>query len=61
MKLTQADKLVVINVLKPNFEVKPYLDTIDGTILMLPYMYDLQKKDWNYQGLKKLFDVIINS
>ena len=58
MKLTQADKLVVVNVLKPNFEVKPYLVTIDGAILMLPYLYDIQKREWNYEGLKKLYSVL---
>lgn len=60
MKLTQADKLIVVNVLKPSFEVKPFLDTIDGAILMLPYLYDIQKKEWNYEGLKKLYGVLSN-
>ncbi len=59
MKLTQADKLVVVNILKPKYDVKPYNDTIDGAILVLPYLYDLERKEWNYEGLKKLYDILI--
>ena len=59
MKLTQADKLVVANVLKPKYNVKPYLETVDGAILVLPYLYDVDKSEWNYEGLKKLYNILI--
>lgn len=60
MKLTQADKLVVVNVLKPKFSVKPFNETIDGTILALPYLFDAVKEEFNFEGLKKLFDILID-
>lgn len=59
MKLTQADKLVIVNILKPKNDVKPYNETIDGAMLILPYLYDLGRKEWNYEGLRKLFDILI--
>ncbi|MCM1306529.1 MAG: hypothetical protein NC037_05895 [Bacteroides sp.] len=59
MQLTEADKLVVVNILKPKFDVKPYNETVNGAILTLPYLYDVEKACWNSEGLKKLFEVII--
>lgn len=59
MKLTQADKLVVVNVLKPKNSVKPYLETVDGALLVLPYLYDISNAEWNYEGLKKLYEILL--
>ena len=59
MKLTQADKLVVVNILKPKHSVKPYLETVDGAMLALPYLYDIDTATWNYEGLKKLYEILI--
>lgn len=59
MKLTQADKLAVVNILKSKNSDKPYLDTVDGAMLVLPYLYDIDKAKWNYEGLKKLYEILI--
>lgn len=59
MKLTQADKLIVVNVLKPKNSVKPYLETVDGALLVLPYLYDISNAEWNYEGLKKLYEILL--
>lgn len=59
MKLTQADKLVVVNILKSKNSVKPYLETVDGALLVLPYLYDISNAQWNYEGLKKLYEILI--
>lgn len=59
MKLAQADKLVVVNILKSQNSVKPYFETIDGAMLVLPYLYDINKAEWNYEGLKKLYEILI--
>lgn len=59
MELTQADKLIVVNILKPKNSVKPYLETVDGALLVLPYLYDIDNSAWNYEGLKKLYELLI--
>lgn len=59
MKLTQADKLVVVNILKSKNSDKPYFDTVDGALLVLPYLYDIDKAEWNYEGLKALYEILI--
>lgn len=37
-KLTQADKLVVVNILKPKYDVQPYFETVNDAVLVLLYL-----------------------
>ncbi|MDE6597779.1 MAG: hypothetical protein K2K60_03985, partial [Clostridia bacterium] len=59
MKKVEGRKLIVVNILKPNFAVKPYLENFSGAILVLPYLYDIHKKEWNFEGLKKLYEILL--
>ncbi len=56
----KARNLIIVNLLKPPFGVKPYLDTIDGALLVLPYLYDLGTNKWNEDGMKKLYQILID-
>lgn len=57
----KARNLIIVNLLKPPLDVKPYLDTLDGALLVLPYLYDLETNQWNEDGLKKLYQIILNN
>ena len=53
-------KVLYVNILKPNnMSVKPYMEASVDPILAIPYLYDLQNKAWNVEGLKKLYHVVL--
>ncbi len=55
----KARKVVFVNILKPDdMDVKPYLEGLKDPILVLPYLYDIIKREWNKEGIRKLYEVL---
>ena len=51
--------MVFVNILKPDdMDVKPYLEGLKDPILVLPYLYDIIKREWNKEGIRKLYEVL---
>lgn len=60
LRETNPKKVLYVNILKPNnMSVKPYMEASVDPILAIPYLYDLQNKAWNVEGLKKLYHVVL--
>lgn len=56
----KARNLIIVNLLKPPINVKPYLDTLDGALLVIPFLYDLDANKWNEEGMIKLYKVLLD-
>ena len=60
LRLSEARKVLYVNIIKPYGKiVKPYLESANEPILSIPYLYDIQENRWNFEGLKKLYQVIL--
>ena len=56
----RARKVIFINILKPQkIKTKPYLDELSDPILVIPYLYDDEKNEWNKEGIQKLFEELL--
>ena len=60
-KLTdcKGKSAVIINILKPQ-DIKPemYIDNIDGNVVIIPYLYDVEKQEFNNEALLFLINLI---
>lgn len=61
MYVCRARKVVFVSIFKPNDMDKPYLDGLNDPILVLPYLYDIEKNEWNREGIHKLYELITNA
>ena len=62
LRAANPKKILYVNILKPNnMSVKPYMEASDDPILSIPYLYDVQNKTWNVEGLKKLYQVVLGN
>lgn len=54
-----GDNAVIINILKPTgIEPELYIDNLDNNVVIIPYLYDLEKKEFNNKALLKLIELI---
>lgn len=58
MYVCRTRKVVFVNILKPKDMDKPYLEGLNDPILVLPYLYDIEKSEWNKEGIHKLYEII---
>lgn len=62
LRASNPKKILYVNILKPyNISVRPYLEALSEPILTIPYLYDVQNKAWNVEGLKKLYQVVLEN
>ena len=61
MYVCRARKVVFVSIFKPQGMDKPYLDGLKDPIFVLPYLYDTEKKEWNKEGIRKLYEIIANA
>lgn len=59
LKECSGDNAVIINILKPKgINPEIYIDNIDGNVIIIPYLYDIEKKEYNRKALIKLLEMI---
>ena len=59
---SDARKVLYVNIIKPyGKKVQPYLEAQNEPILSIPYLYDTKENSWNIDGLKKLYQVILEN
>jgi len=59
MKSCSIEKVIIVNMLKPNQAVATYRKLDGGKILLVPYLYDIENNKWNVDGLKKIYEMFI--
>lgn len=60
MYACQARKVIYVNILKSSTrETKTYLDALNDPILVIPYLYDDERKEWNREGIHRLFEELL--
>ena len=60
LRKTDPRKVLYVNIIKPyGKKVKPYQESSCDPILSIPYLFDPQNYTWNIEGLKKLYQVIL--
>jgi hypothetical protein len=61
MYACRARKVVFVSILKPKEMDKPYLEGLNDPIFVLPYLYDIEKNEWNKEGIHKLYEIVSNT
>ena len=60
LRKTDLRKVLYVNIIKPyGKKVKPYQESSCDPILSILYLFDPQNYTWNIEGLKKLYQVIL--
>ena len=59
LKEYNGKNAVIINILKPK-DINPemYIDNIDGNVVIIPYLYDIEKQEFNNKALILLKNLI---
>ena len=59
LKECNGKNAVIINILKPK-DINPemYIDNIDGNVVIIPYLYDIEKQEFNNKALILLKNLI---
>ena len=60
LRKTDPRKVLYVNIIKPyGKKIKPYQESSCDPILSISYLFDPQNYTWNIEGLKKLYQVIL--
>lgn len=54
----RSREIVFVNIFNNGNEVMPYRESMGDPILILPYLYDLNKKEWNGVGIRRLYEIM---
>ena len=61
LKKCNGKNAVIINILKPKgINPEMYIDNIDGNVVIIPYLYDIEKQEFNNKSLIMLINLINN-
>ena len=61
MMLKKDGFYIIINILKPTgITPETYIDNIDENVAIIPYLYDIEKKQFNNEALLYITQIINN-
>lgn len=59
LKLCNGRVALIINIIKPkNLSPKLIIDNKDGNVVRIPYLYDVEKKEFNFKALELIKNIV---
>lgn len=58
MQKCHAHKVVYVSILKPSYMQKPILESLEYPVWVLPYLYDIDNKCWNKEGMVQILGIL---